>query len=338
MVGWSVLKDDQEWGWWDKRIDPSNKYPGHGQAIKNWIETPEGQKKLLSQLSERRAMLDDYPLTGRSVAPWASIMETEGLRGKAWMDSARESVGGGRSGFGLSEPADMPGYAYGLPTGACKSGRHHAMQPGTICSGCYGIRLPNYQMNNTQTAQWRRLHSLTENPSRWASAMSYLIPIAAMAGNTDKHRWHDVGDIQSAQHLSMIADVARNTPTIKHWLPTHEPKMVKDFLAAGGVIPDNLMIRISGDRFGEGTDALAAGYQSLTDHPQVGRSTSGSGEGVICPKSIPGNPKFCDTNNCEACWNPEVANVDYVPHTGSTRGWKPAISSQLPQYWEPPEE
>ena len=40
----------------------------------------------------------------------------------------------------LSKPDKMPGFAYGLPAPACKTGAKLVKVPGSVCSGCYALK------------------------------------------------------------------------------------------------------------------------------------------------------------------------------------------------------
>ena len=81
----------------------------------------------------------------------------------------------------------------------------------------------------------RRLAALAHES--WTAAM-----VTLMSGF--KHfRWHDSGDLQGAQHLKNILEVARQTPTTSHWLPTREARLLA--LMDPDIIPKNLIIRLS---------------------------------------------------------------------------------------------
>ena len=102
---------------------------------------------------------------------------------------AREITGG------LSAPNKMPGPSINLPAVACITGAKLVKVKGSTCSGCYALK-GRYRFQNVKDAMQRRLAKLHD--PRWIDAMVTLI---------DKQpvfRWHDSGDIQSVQHLSLI--------------------------------------------------------------------------------------------------------------------------------------
>lgn len=154
------------------------------------------------------------------------------------MDADMQTIGG------LSWPSKMPGAAFGLPPEACNVGARMAQIPGTVCSACYAMR-GQYTFGDATAAQQRRLVLLYGTAhGDWVDAFVRVLTKAKV----DYFRWHDSGDIQGVWHLQRIVDVCRATPRIRHWLPTREIAVVREFQAAGGVIPPNLVVRISGNK------------------------------------------------------------------------------------------
>lgn len=199
--------------------------------------------------------------------------------------SAWEIVGG------LSRPSKMPGYAYGLPAKACKTGAKLVGVPGSVCAGCYALK-GNYRFDNVKSAQQRRLDSL-QHP-RWVEAMITLLHTL----DTRWFRWHDSGDIQSPSHLEKIVAVAQACPHIQFWLPTREKIFVYTHLKKHGAFPTNLCVRLSGTM----VDGPApAGFPNTSTVVTTGET---------CPAPKQGN----ECGMCRACWNPEVQNVSYRKH------------------------
>lgn len=168
----------------------------------------------------------------------------------AWerMDPDMQVIGG------LSWPSKMPGAAFGLPPEACNVGARMAAIPGTVCSACYAMR-GQYSFGDATAAQQRRLLLLYgTDATTWVNAFVRVLEKARV----DFFRWHDSGDIQGVWHLQRIVDVCRATPHIRHWLPTREIAVVREYQAqaraqqaAGldaGIFPPNLVVRISGNK------------------------------------------------------------------------------------------
>jgi len=194
---------------------------------------------------------------------------------------ANEIVGG------LSTPGKMPCYSINLPAAACKTGQIMARVSGTTCYGCYAMK-GRYRFKKTKKAMARRLAALAH--ASWITAM-----VTLMKGF--KHfRWHDSGDLQGAQHLKNILEVARQTPATSHWLPTRESRLLA--LMDPDVIPKNLIIRLSA------TKVNGAAGKSWPWTSTVSTTTK------TCPASDQGG-KCLD---CRSCWNRDIKNITYAKH------------------------
>lgn len=210
----------------------------------------------------------------------------------------------------LGFPSKMPGTSYGIPASACKVGAKLAQIEGSTCSGCYAMK-GRYalQGGSVEKSQAARLASL-DNP-QWAEAMVFMLRKAhgLLDGKVHWkikaagwHRWHDSGDIQSTNHLAAICQVARRTPELLHWLPTREAGLLAAYLKAGGVIPGNLLVRVSATM----VDGAASARFPHTS--TVHRDAAPVGH--VCPAPAQGN----QCGSCRACWSADVANVSYHAH------------------------
>lgn len=195
---------------------------------------------------------------------------------------------------GLSSPSKMPGFAYGIPAEACKTGSALVKIPGSVCSKCYALK-NFYRMPNVKASLNNRLSRL--NDPLWVEAMVFLIMTVP-----EKHRayfrWHDSGDLQGLWHLELIVEIARRLPDIKFWLPTREKSMVREFTGLYGIFPKNLVVRVSGTMI---DGPAPAGFANTSTVETVGGS---------CPARYQNNK----CGGCRACWDPEVANVSYHAH------------------------
>ena len=99
-----------------------------------------------------------------------------------------------------------------------------------------------YRYPAIKAAQYVRLKAITG--PRWVEAM------VAQIKNQKYFRWHDAGDIQSADHLQKIFEVCRLTPDTKHWIPTREAQFLKDVNPEE--VPENLIIRMSSHMIDQG--------------------------------------------------------------------------------------
>jgi hypothetical protein len=195
----------------------------------------------------------------------------------------------------LSNPSKMPGRATSTPAQYCQTGAKLQNVPGSVCHGCYAMK-GFYVMPNVRPALEKRFTSVMDardNPEPWITAMTTLIQ------RQEWFRWHDSGDIQGIWHLANIAEVCRRTPNTHHWLPTREYRMVKDYLANGGTIPDNLVVRLSA-------------HMVNGPAPEMGLPTSTviTNESATCPARNQNN----ECRDCRNCWSANVKNVSYHKH------------------------
>ena len=272
--------------------------------------------------------LEDYPLTGLEGG-----LPPSNLRGEELFVTAGKKPGS-KSSLPFSFTEKMPSPSFGIPTKYCKSGHIMADVPGAICGDCYA-QSGTYNFPSTRDANERRYQKLMENPVEWGKSMARLIPLYSQMTKDelmglvpissvnpdypsidDKEgyfRWHDSGDIQSPQHLSLLMDIARATPSVNHWLPIHEPQMLRQFLNAGCDIPENMLVIVSSPmKFQRLSDKF--------DHPRVKYSSAGRkqlfGELGENEQQCPG---LCLDENCNTCWTPDVENVDYQLKRGGQK-------------------
>ena len=211
---------------------------------------------------------------------------------------------------GLSNESKMPSKSFGLPAKRCHVGQMLAQVEGTVCEKCYSNDRGHYQYPVVKEAQERR-YKLLYHPM-WVGAMTMLLWLQVK----EFFRWQGSGDIDSLQHLCNIVQVCENTPHLKHWMPTKEKGILKEFLKYGGVIPDNLVISMSG-YFVDGGKV-----KGFDDQPQIAhhltynkRNKHGvDTEAYICPVEDGLGFKSCDEANCSACWNPSVRVVAGALH------------------------
>jgi len=190
---------------------------------------------------------------------------------------------------GLSKPGKMPCPSINLPAASCITGSLMALIEGTTCFGCYALK-GRYKFKTTIKAMARRLRALSHGS--WTAAM-----VTLMAGRK-YFRWHDSGDLQSAQHLKNILEVCKQTPDTKHWLPTREARLLA--LMDPEIIPKNLLIRLSATKV-DGAPSQAWPWTSTVVTNRGSRT---------CPAPTQGG-KCID---CRQCWDRTIPNVAYAKH------------------------
>jgi len=200
----------------------------------------------------------------------------------------------------------MPGSTFPISARECLTGSKLAKIEGSTCSRCYALKLQKLRpsVDKGWTANYLKATTMIrDNPEAWAKAASFQIARFAARTGEYYHRWFDSGDLQSVDMLRAIVRVCERTPAIRHWLPTREATIVRDFLALGGVLPANLVVRVSSTMVGDGPRARA--LNTSTVHRK-----GATVHGHECPASKQGNA----CGDCRACWDRDVANVSYPLH------------------------
>lgn len=201
---------------------------------------------------------------------------------------------------GLTQTSKMPWLSYSLPALACQTGSKLRDVAGSVCSKCYACK-GFYCMPNVQAAQEKRLRLFFGDPERWAGYMAALIERKASNITDSKRffRWHDSGDVQSADHFDAIVWIAERVPSVRFYLPTKERWVARD--AQLGAIPVNLTVRLSAPMLGQTVKMTGPNLYA----------TVGAGEGNHCPADD-GNEYKC--GDCRACWDRLIRLIDYTQH------------------------
>lgn len=202
---------------------------------------------------------------------------------------------------GLTQTSKLPCKSYSLPTLACKTGARMSETPGSVCASCYAQKgFYRAYANSIEPAQVARLASLDD--PLWVDAM------VAQIGADPYFRWHDSGDLQSVAHLKMIAAVCRATPSTRHWLPTREYGMVKDWIAQGNVVPDNLVIRLSA-MYPDRRVVVPASLRGIDGIATSNVHNKREPIGEAC--NAPDQRGEC--RDCRACWD-RSSTISYMMH------------------------
>lgn len=226
---------------------------------------------------------------------------------------ARRIIGAASSGPPFGQTSKMPGFSYGLDAQQCRRGGQLAKVAGTICNAhCYAKR--NFYATWGPVIQNRVSHQSSVDHPEWVPAMlrlftRYLRP----NGEPQYFRWLDSGDLPSVEFLAKVAVVADRTPWVRHWLPTRECDIVREYLAAVGGFPPNLVLRISADYVGAppALPSDLAWLPTSTVHREGERPVQVS---VLRKHSVECKSYQRDhrCGPCRACWSPDVKNVSYT--------------------------
>ena len=211
----------------------------------------------------------------------------------------------------LSEVSKIPAPGFSTSAFDCITGNKLAKVKGSICNTCYARQGFNL-FPNTQDS-FRKRSSVIDSPY-WAKYMVQLIRKNEERRKrrnepTGYFRWFNSGDLKNVSHLLKIVWIAKETPEIKHWLPTHEWGMVKTVLNKIGTFPDNLCVRISAIM----VDDKAPDFMNLP------------GSGVVydkkksnCRAYKGGKKAHC--GKCRMCWDKDVKEIYYPWHMGKKVG------------------
>lgn len=197
----------------------------------------------------------------------------------------------------FSEPSKMPCYSWSIPATACKTGSKLAKIKGSVCHGCYALK-GFYRMPSASKAMERR---------KKAYSKKTFVPSFVKALQGEKYfRWFDSGDIQSLGMLESIAEIAKQTPNVSHWLPTKENGIVKAYLDKHKAFPSNLTVRVSAYMIDQVQHSMLTGNGSIvvSDFALVPNGT------LACNAPKQGG-KCLD---CRACWNKAIPTIAYLKH------------------------
>lgn len=202
---------------------------------------------------------------------------------------------------GLGKPSKMPGLSYGISPTLCNVGSKLAKTKGTICSSCYACK-GNYMCPSIKAAHEKRQSNLAT--PQWIDAMAQLITRETARIGEEYFRWHDSGDVQSLMHLEAIAEVCRRTAHVRHWLPTRERSVVKEYLAKHGQFPTNLVVRLSATYPDRPTPKLRSA-EGKVGYSNVHKDKAPDGH------SCPAYQQDRKCGSCRACWDLSNETVSY---------------------------
>lgn len=197
---------------------------------------------------------------------------------------------------GLSKPSKMPGYAWGISATLCPTGAKIAKVPGSVCANCYALK-GFYVMPNVKDAHTRRLDLYRTSPT-WTGDMIEAI----RATKQEYFRIFDSGDLQDLGMLAKWVVIAQALPEVNFWLPTKEYGIVKRFLAGGGIVPQNMVIRVS--------NAMKDDLTRRNLAPRVVGSAVSTKGSYTCPAPHQDNKCL----ECRKCWSADHGQIVYRFH------------------------
>ena len=245
----------------------------------------------------------------------------------------------------------MPGRHFSSSAFFCQTGAILMKKKDTPCSKCYATRgnyatgsnISGNSRNSLAIEYYQNVHGSFD---LWSFALVKLIEHHASKVEQIKDakgniiaivdplyfRFHDAGDVQSLAHLEAINNIAVALPHVNFWLPTRELTYVKQFLDKHRNFATNLVVRQSQHKNGKKPFSFSKYPQLLTS------TTSWESAPNNCPalgqyvekwvknkktKKLELKKQYgvCDgtgsdgkQNKCRACWDPEIANINYTLH------------------------
>jgi hypothetical protein len=189
----------------------------------------------------------------------------------------------------------MPGWSWSISAEDCITGSKLRQIPGSTCSSCYALR-GNYRFPVVKAAHARRRAGLDD--LRFVEAFVVVLTriYKNIRNGEDRFRWFDAGDLPDFDALLKICEIARQTPQIRHWLPTREMGIVR--MLDPKDIPANLTIRLSAPMIGE----------PMTPLPGTTWSGVDVADAFQCIAPSQGNQCLA----CSMCWGKEP--VSYHKH------------------------
>jgi len=194
----------------------------------------------------------------------------------------------------LSNTSKLGVKSISLDAKKCKTGSKLAKKPGTVCNGCYALK-GCYVFPVVKDAMARRLEFF--NSKDFIPIMVWLLQ-----SQTKKFfRWFDSGDIQNVFMGLNILEVCKQTPDIKHWIPSKEYKFWRQVLKIEK-LPKNVCLRISSPNIDQKP------LDGFNNTSTVHENKKAFGLECIAYKQ---EGKCLE---CKACYNPKVKNVSYPLH------------------------
>ena len=206
----------------------------------------------------------------------------------------KEAVEYGKISLGNTK---MPGTTYAVDAFACLTGSKLAKVEGSICSRCYSIKLQKLRPSVDKGYKKNLFKWQVSNTSNWIDGMVFQI----LRAKVKEHRWFDSGDLQSLEMLEAIAEVARQTPKVKHWLPTKEYGIYTKYLKTN-IEPSNLVVRVSATMIDGNSSKVFKNTSTVhKNNKPIGFECKARTRGNAC-------------GPCRACWDKRIKNVSYPKH------------------------
>lgn len=214
----------------------------------------------------------------------------------------------------LTETTAMACWSWSLPAKFTCPGMV-ARDERDICYGCYA-QIGCYTYPTTmgaQAARYARLRHMMKTKAGRAQWVREMVAAIKRCATNGRFRWHDSGDVFSAVYCRMIAAVCKQTPDVRHWLPTRSwrLKRILPELVKLHALP-NVQVRPSALQFGESPPRIKGLGKGSTAHLDDQQAPKGA---RVCPKADKAQEgKSCAEVDCGfLCWD-DKEGASYLVH------------------------
>ena len=209
---------------------------------------------------------------------------------------------------GISQTSKMPCLSFNLSAFFCNVGGKLVNIKDSVCNGCYAMKGFYGMMKKQHTKNHFRKMNKFNNTKLWILSFSdYLNNHYKTTSKIDGNyfRWFDSGDIQSYRMLLAIVEICRNTPQIKHWIPTKEYSLIRRYLKEYDDFPSNMCVRVSSPMI----DVVMRGFKNTSSVIKTGKPVAARNH-KICMAAEQNN----ECKECRLCWNTSIKNITYKYH------------------------
>lgn len=194
----------------------------------------------------------------------------------------------------------------------CKVGSKLVNVKGSTCNKCYALKLakvyPSAAKSWADNLDLFRAAVKNDQLLEWCEAIAHQIDsisknkVKKKVSGALYHRWFTAGDLDSVEMLRAFVKVAEMLPHIKFWLPTREKAIVNQYKATLGIVPTNMVIRVSA--------AMVDAKPLKTANTSTTHNKGNKASGFNCPAQKQNG----SCGDCSQCWNKETKNVSYELH------------------------
>ena len=176
-----------------------------------------------------------------------------------------------------------------------------------VCQGCYAVK---------GSYTWPVVKKVREDNLAETLKDSFVDNMVEMLYKQKGNyfRWFDSGDVYSKEFLCKIHAICKQTPHIKHWIPTKSRELFSNTLWKLLEALPNVKVRYSSPSINgayeakHGATVVPARDASAIEKELLARTK----QLFICPSSLPQNKGKC--NSCRACWSKKIDVIAYVKH------------------------